>query len=48
MGAQHGSKRPWSLFNGTIPNATSGILLWGADHYLTNVIVFEAAGKPNA
>jgi hypothetical protein len=33
-------QRPWSAFNGTIPNATSGILLWGADHYLSNVIIF--------
>ena len=38
-------QRPWSVFNGTIPNATSGILLWGADHYLTNVIIFMARGS---
>ena len=42
-GAEHGGAKPWSHFNGTLGNATSGILVWGADHFLTNVIVFESA-----
>eukprot|EP01052_Picozoa_sp_SAG31_P014286 SAG31_NODE_882_length_11260_cov_3.357104_4_plen_338_part_00 len=41
-GAEAGGARPWSQFNGTVANGTSGILVWGADHYLTNVIVFES------
>jgi hypothetical protein len=41
-GDEANGKKPWSEFNGTIANGTSGILVWGADHYLTNVIVFEA------
>ena len=35
-GAEHGGAKPWSHFNGTLGNATSGILVWGADHFLTN------------
>ena len=45
-GRQHGGGIPRKHFNGTsASNDTSGILVWGADHYLTNVIVFSTAAK---
>jgi hypothetical protein len=45
-GRQHGGLDPKHYFNGTSgSNDTSGIRLWGADHYLTNVIVFSTAAK---
>jgi hypothetical protein len=45
-GRQHGGATPRHHFNGTsASNDTSGILVWGADHYLTNVIVFSTGAK---